>query len=331
MNQPDFWYQPTGGLAVILTPVSWLVAQAARLRLRYATRSKSPIPAISVGNLVVGGTGKTPLALALGSRLLEAGARPHFITRGYGGRTRGTELVDVRKHDARLVGDEALLLSSIAPTWVSRNRATAASRAADQGATVVILDDAHQNTSLAPDYSFITVDAFRGFGNGKVMPAGPLRETLSSGLSRADATIVIGEQEARDRVVRTWQHPPGSILLNAELKPLATGLELEGARVVAFAGIGNPEKFRRTLVRMGAEICEFIPLADHQPLGVQLMTRLETKARAKSAQLVTTEKDAARLPQALRNRVLSVPVRLKLEDWTTIDRELTRIGALGQH
>ena len=200
MRAPEFWRAGGGAaLPAILTPLSWAWAIGGELR-RWATPTRRvPIPVICVGNLVAGGAGKTPVALALGRRLLAAGSAVHFLTRGYGGRRRGPIQVDPARHGAVDVGDEALLLARIAPTWVARARAAGAVTAARAGAEVVVMDDGHQHPGLAKDLSVVVVDGDYGIGNGRVIPAGPLREPAALGLARADAVILVEGARPTDR------------------------------------------------------------------------------------------------------------------------------------
>jgi tetraacyldisaccharide 4'-kinase len=188
---------------------------------------------------------------------------------------------------------------------------------------VVILDDGFQNPALAHDLSIVVADAARGFGNGAVIPAGPLREPVATGLSRADLLLTIGDPAAQARFDLTF--PVGLPRLRGALEPLQTGMDWQDMRVLAFAGIGDPGKFFRTLRGLGAELAESHALDDHQPLSTALIQRLTARAQALDARLVTTEKDAVRLPQALRTEVLTVVVRLRLEDPAPLDAALDRV------
>lgn len=317
MQAPEFWAHD-GLWPRLLSPVGQMIAAVGAVRRRLARPLMVPIPVVCVGNLTVGGTGKTPVALALARWLAERGAPVHCLTRGYGGTLAGPLAVDGR-HDAGAVGDEAMLLAAAVPTVVARDRAAGARLALERGAGVIVMDDGFQNPGLAKTLSLLVVDGAVGFGNGRLVPAGPLREPIEAGLARADAVVLMGE-DAADVRARIGAALP---VLPARLAPHDGWDALRGRRVVAFAGIGRPQKFFDMLSAHGIVVAERIGFADHHRYGDADLARLDDAARRADAALVTTAKDAVRLPAAFRARITVLGVSLAWDDPSTPERLLT--------
>jgi tetraacyldisaccharide 4'-kinase len=308
MRAPEFWNRndPLSRLAVaLLAPVGSLYGATVEWNSRNAVPWRAPVPVICAGNLTAGGTGKTPVAIAVADALRARGRRPFFLTRGYGGRARGP-LPVAPEHSAAEVGDEALLLAATAPTIVSGNRQDGAHLAVEHGADVIVMDDGHQNFSLVKNLSIVVVDAQEGFGNGRILPAGPLREAVRAGLARADAVVLMGDGTPQlDGFEGT--------VLRARLEP-ADASVLKGKRVVAFAGIGRPEKFFDSLRRLGAELVAEVPFGDHHVYTTDEIADLKAKARGENALLVTTEKDQMRLTAAEREGIAVLRVKAVIEE-----------------
>ncbi|HEY4136048.1 MAG TPA: tetraacyldisaccharide 4'-kinase [Alphaproteobacteria bacterium] len=298
MRAPDFW-QDGGALSVALSPLGCLHAWAGRLRRAAVTPRSAVMPVICVGNLVAGGAGKTPVALSLAAKLTARtglAGRVHALTRGYGGELRGPVRVDPLVHDAWKVGDEPLLLARRLPTWVARDRVAGAAAAVASGANLLILDDGLQNPALKKDLSFVVVDGGAGFGNGRVIPAGPLREPLGDGLGRADAVVVVGEDRVK-AAARIARLRPALPLFHARLVATPdSAAALAGQRLVAFAGIGRPEKFFESLRALGCELVATRAFDDHHPYDAKDVAALAALAAQQGARLVTTAKDAVRWP-----------------------------------
>jgi tetraacyldisaccharide 4'-kinase len=295
-----------------------LYGATARRRLQQPG-TRAGIPVICLGNLTVGGAGKTPAALAVAHILLAAHARPFFLSRGYGGRLRGPVRVVPARHRAVHVGDEPLMLARLAPTIVARDRVAGARAARDEGAGVIIMDDGFQNPSLVKDLAILLVDGRRGIGNGRVFPAGPLRAPLDSQVERAHAIIIVGPLDATDNV-RAAASRHRVPLLHARLEPDPRTLDaLSHSDVLAFAGIGNPDKFFASLTEAGIAVIERRSFPDHHRYSRREAKALMAFADAHSLMLVTTEKDHVRLAdnrvlQALAARAGTLPVRLVTDE-----------------
>lgn len=320
LSTPRWWYSRDRRVAPIsralLTPVSWIWAAATARRIAAGHPYDPGVPVICVGNLTVGGAGKTPVAREIARRL---GA--HLLSRGYGGSLAGPLRVDPAVHTAAEVGDEPLMLAADLPVWIARDRAAGARAAAAAGARALVMDDGHQNPSVAKTLSLVVVDGeTRGgewpFGDGRVFPAGPMREPLARGLARADAAVILlpADLDAPDpELLAALAAAP---ILVARLEPEASP---PAGPQVGFAGVGKPWKVERALSAAGCELADFWPFPDHHPYDAATLARLAARAEQFGAGLVTTEKDWARLPAAWRARITPWRVRAVFEEDAALD------------
>jgi tetraacyldisaccharide 4'-kinase len=321
MRAPEFW--KTDGLAAaLLSPLGNFYGWSVLAREARAKPFRPKARVLCVGNLTAGGSGKTPVAIAISHILATAGHKITFLSRGYGGRLRGPLEIDPVHHSATDVGDEPLLLAAHGTTIVARDRTEGAALADAMGADVILMDDGFQNFQIAKDLALVAIDAATGFGNGRVIPAGPLREPVAQGLARADAIVLIGDG--------TPPLPPfGGPILRAHIIPTAPQA-LRGHCVVAFAGIGRPEKFFEMLQALGAQVVAAQSFADHHQFSIGELSGLRQAARAAGALLVTTEKDFARLAAAIRTDIIPVPVHTVFTDAAALKRLLDRIAEPGK-
>lgn len=320
MRTPEFWYpangRPSSILPWLLAPFAFGYSVAGWLRLRFAQPYHAAVPVICAGNLTAGGTGKTPLALALAARLAARGVKPHFLTRGYGGSLKGPVLVAPDRHSAAEVGDEALLLAAMAPTWVARNRKAGAQAAMAAGAQVIILDDGHQNPHLHKDLSLLLICAERGFGNGRVIPAGPLREPVQRGFARAGAIVMIGE----------GAHAPATAkpLLRAQ-RILRGPEQIRGKNIFAFCGIGAPQQFFDMLSNAGAALTGAHAFPDHHPYTDEEFNAIIAAAAQSDAMPLTTEKDWVRLSPSQRQQVCAIAMDISFCDEAALAQLLDHV------
>ena len=330
-STPRWWYTEKGGslvLRIVLTPVSWIWTSATARRIARATPARVGCPVICVGNLTVGGAGKTPVAREVLRRLRERGVEAHGLSRGYGGRLAGPVRVDPAHHDAAEVGDEPLMLARDGPMWVARDRVAGAQAARAAGAAAVVLDDGHQNPNLDKALSLVVVDGeTRGgewpFGDGGAFPAGPMREPLTVGLARADAVVILLPADLaapEPRLLALFGDRP---VLLARLQPAA---DPPPGPQLGFAGVAKPWKVERALKAAGCDLVDFAPFPDHAPFSDADLGFLAARARVLGAGLVTTEKDWARLTPDWRAKIAAWPVRARFDDEAALDRLLD--GAL---
>ena len=317
-HAPPFWSNPSDVRGWCLQPFGLIYAGASWLRRLFIVPQNLQIPVICVGNIVAGGAGKTPTALALAIFIQKAGFCVHFLSRGYGGSVSGPIRVDPAQHGAELVGDEALLLAAQAPCWVARDRRASGQAAVAAGAEILIMDDGLQNPGLFQDLGIVVEDAGFGLGNGRLIPAGPLREPVAQALKRAHMVLIIDKDfmGSSTRTIRSVREfCTTQFVLTAKLLPEAGFIEkLRASPIVCFAGIGRPENFFAMLKAQGCDLqaCQIFP--DHHPLTKDQLKALRTQAEQLNALLVTTEKDFVRLPRHWRTGITPVPVSLCWDD-----------------
>ncbi|KQS77298.1 tetraacyldisaccharide 4'-kinase [Rhizobium sp. Leaf384] len=290
---PPFWWEKSGWAARALSPLGWIYGRIAGRRMDRARRWAAPVPVLCVGNFTVGGAGKTPTAIAIARAACGRGLKPGFLSRGYGGSLDVTTLVDPQRHRALEVGDEPLLLARAAATVISRKRVEGAQRLVAEGVDLIIMDDGFQSARLVFDYALLVIDSRRGIGNGHLVPAGPVRAPLAQQLRHASALLKIGRDGAADPVVRTAARAGKGVFV-ADIVHEDDG-SLRGRRVLAFAGIADPEKFYRTVRATGAEIVVSRDFPDHHHLDEDEIASLLDDADASGLLLVTTAKDRVRL------------------------------------
>lgn len=315
---PPFWWEKPDWRARALSPLSAVYGFVAARRMISARREKLPVPVLCVGNFTVGGAGKTPTVIALAQAARQAGRHPGILSRGYGGSLSRPHIVDPAQDSARHVGDEPMLLASHAPVAVTPDRAAGARLLIDAGCDFLIMDDGFQSARIHFDHGLLVVDARRGLGNGRTIPAGPLRAPLVSQLRFADALLAIGEGSGAEEAVRKAARA-GRPTHRATITPMDTERLLQ-APLFAFAGIGDPEKFFETIGRAGGDVRRSRSFGDHHAFSQTDITELQAEADAEGLQLVTTAKDAVRLrggsaaAHALAEKTLVLEIELVFED-----------------
>ena len=332
LSTPRWWYVKRGSPApvirALLTPLSWIWAAATARRMTKGPGGEVGAPVICVGNVTVGGAGKTPIVRELLLTLSQRGIDAHGLARGHGGKDKGPTLVDRAKHTAADVGDEPLMLAQDFPMWVARDRVAGARAAARAGAPAIVMDDGHQNPDVRKALSLVVVDGETRndewpFGDGRVFPAGPMREPLKVGLARADAVVIllpVDLPQADSTLLAMFGDKP---VLIARLEPAAP--PPKGPQV-AFAGVGKPWKVERALIAAGCDLVDFAAFPDHGVYDEATLKMLSERAAVYAAGLVTTEKDWARLSPAWRTKVTPWPVRARFEDEAALNAVLARAG-----
>jgi len=325
MREPHFWrnYDPRSRDAapmtrLLLTPLSLAYSWAGKRRIERATPVDVGLPVICVGNLTLGGAGKTPVTAAVRQRLVARGVRAASLSRGYGGSREGPLKVDAVVHAVAEVGDEPVMLAALGEAWRAKDRVAGAKAMKAAGVQVVVMDDGHQNPAVKKTLSLVVIDAMEPFGNGHVFPKGPLREPVARGLARADAVVLMGEGEPPEEL--KGANKP---VLRARLAPLA---KLAAGRYVAFAGIGRPERFFDGLQGMeGVELVEAVPYPDHHAFTASDLDYLKKVSSERDARLITTDKDHVRLSAEMKAIVMRASVEARFEDEAALAALLSRV------
>ena len=310
LKAPKFWYLKRDTyLSNSLYPFSLLFRLGTKLRALVIKEKVSELPIICIGNIVVGGAGKTPVSLKIGKMLIKAGYRPHFVSKGYAGIEKNNALVE-KWHSPKSVGDESILLSEIAPTWVGTDRNKSFSLAKDAGADCIIMDDGFQNPTIKKDFSIIVIDGKQGFGNNNVLPAGPLRESIRRGLKRANAVIIVGKDNNKINKLIPSEIP----CFEAKFDVSKNNEIFKGKNITAFAGIAYPRKFFDTLEDQGAKVLKKITFADHHIYNENDLLKLVEIANTNKSILVTTKKDFIRIPENYRTIVHKLEGEIIIND-----------------
>ena len=316
LKAPKFWFSEKNlalFFANILFPLSVIWKFFSTRRIMNGKYEEFTIPIICVGNINIGGSGKTPTTIALAKIFLENKTKVHIISKGYKGIIKGPKKV-TETDDAYHVGDEPVLMSKFAPVWVAKNRKNAIIAAIKDGAELLILDDGFQDPSIKKTFSIITVDAEIAFGNRKILPSGPLREPISAALSRADVLLVIGRKHQRERFIKSIKVPKELNVFGAEMQVVKSGIYLDKARFVAVAGIAHPEKFFNSIQKFGGKITKKFSLPDHENYTPRLLRKLKKASLNNNAQLITTEKDFVRIPKNERHNFIFLPIKLQFSE-----------------
>ena len=310
---PQFWYKAATWQSILLYPFSLIIQFIGFIRTKIVKPARLPIPVICIGNIVTGGAGKTPTCIAL-AKILKTYKNPVFLTKGYGGSIEKPTLVDHQNFTE--VGDEPLILASILPTWVAKNRVEGADAAINNGADSLILDDGFQNPGLVKDLSFLVIDGHQGVGNEFILPAGPLRESLDRAMHRADAVVILNEDMHNiSQLIKKYDKPLFTGMFHPEKETIE---RLKDKQIVSFAGLGYPQKFFSMLQKYNLNVVDTVSFPDHYPYTIQDIESL--KQRAGSKTLVTTRKDMIKIPQQCRNNIEVIDIELIFDQPKEIEK-----------
>jgi tetraacyldisaccharide 4'-kinase len=308
---PSFWYDDVSPYARILLPFAKIYEFASRIKTNSTTPEKARVPVVCVGNVVLGGAGKTPTVEMVCDILKKSNFTPNILTGGYGGYLKNVVKVDVHKHSYLQVGDEALLSALVYPTWVGKNRIHSADADVLSGATVLVMDDGFQNNSIYKEYKILVIDSGQKFGNRLIFPAGPLRESIESGVQKSDVILIIGEsnQELEEEITSIKDKIP---IFYTSMEVSQNGGIEKGDRVIGFCGLGYPAKFLKTLKMIGADVVDFVVFPDHHPYTITEVQRMIKAAKSTGTKLVTTRKDYIKIPDVFKSETKVVDIKLSL-------------------
>lgn len=305
IKSPSFWQKKKSLRSSLLYPLSVAYSFATKIRYKNVKPYESKIPVICVGNIVMGGAGKTPVVIELSDILRKKGLNPHVVSRGYGGYL-PSALVNLDSHTYMHVGDEALLIAKKHPTWIGKDRISSVKSAVNLGSNIIVMDDGLQNPTLKKNFNIMVIDSEQGFGNGLVFPSGPLRESLNHGIKRAQCVVVIGNkipQQILDLKIPVFK---------AELKPVSC--KVSKGKVIAFTGLGFPDKFKKFLIKIGYEVEDFLVFPDHHPYTINDMKKIIKTASKHNYPIITTEKDYVRLPSPYNKEIEKIEVKMCFDD-----------------
>lgn len=324
-KSPKFWEDEESVWTKVLLPVSDVYSFFSRMKLNNTSSERVSIPVVCVGNVVLGGAGKTPTVELVCSILKEFGYNPHILTGGYGGYIKNVVKVDPSKHYYLQVGDEALLSSMVSPTWIGRNRVNSAKAAILSGADILVMDDGFQNNSLQKDFKILVIDSKQGIGNGHLFPAGPLRESVESAVMKSDIVFIVGEKNSGIEDIVRSINPNVSVCYGRT--HVTDGIEqLKWEKVIGFCGLGYPEKFKCTILDNGLQLEDFIAFSDHHPYTITEIQKLIKASKNTGAKLVTTRKDYIKIPDVFKNDINVIDIKMNALDDTLKEKLLSCVG-----
>jgi len=320
LKTPKFWNNKNSIISILLIPLSFLWRLASILNTK--KKQKFLIPIIKIGNVVAGGAGKTPTVISLAQKLINSGTKVHIILKGYKSTAKNSIQVNTKIHTYREVGDEALICAKIAPTWVGKNRAISITKAIHERAELVILDDGLQDTSIIANLNILVFNGYQGIGNGRIIPSGPMRENLSQAINRSHLAIIIDGDKRNIKKLIDKKIPVIDANIKIEDKYLNN---FKNKKVIAFCGIGYPEKFYKTLENIGCQITYTKSFPDHYVYSRKDIQNLLKKSQELNSLLITTEKDHIKIMEDYKNRIYFFPISIEFNDYKTLDNFLLSV------